>query len=155
MTPSRDTNVASTSFLIVHSLQKNLPPWRGPTNSVLGHELHHHGVLESHQVVERGQVERNLAKKMQHPPRRHALAARERHDVFAQIHGSIDGGVKALDQQAGRDDVVADGSKGRAGHAVEGRVLRSKLAQVDASVGDRIVLMKALAEFLCELRFDL
>src|SRR5262245_66174695 len=99
---------------------------------------------------------------MQHPARRHALTARERYDVFAQIHGSIDGGVKALDQhsltlerQAGRDDVVADGSKGRAGHAVEGRVLRSKLAQVDASVGDRVGLMKALSELLCELRFGL
>ena len=96
---------------------------------------------------------RNLANKMQHPARGHALAARTCDDVFAQIHGSIDGGVNtinelslALERQAGRDDVVADWSKGRAGHAVEGRVLRSKLAQVDASVGDRIGLVNALAE---------
>src|SRR5262249_8813033 len=113
------------------SMSRVAASMRATLMSVVGHHLDHHGVLERHEVVECGRVERNLANPLQHPARRHALAAREREDLFAQVPGSSDGRAHArehlslgVEGHAGRDNEVGDRSKGRAAHAVDVRVLR-------------------------------
>src|SRR5262249_50427291 len=57
----------------------------GRATSVL--VLGHHRVLERHDAVECGLLERNLEKERQHPSRADLLAAWKRHDLGAQIAG--------------------------------------------------------------------
>src|SRR5262249_10966671 len=120
--------------------------------------LGYHRVLERHDAVECGLLERNLEKELQHPSRTDLLAAWKRHDFGAEIASSSDSGahtryehLPAFGGEDGRDDEVAYRAKRPTDHAVEARLLRCPLAQVHAIVWHLVGIVHALGDVLVEL----
>src|SRR5262245_48613844 len=123
--------------------------------------LGYHRILDRHDAVECGLLERNLEKERQHPSRADLLAAWERHDFGAQITRFSDGGAHArykhlplFGGEDGGNEKVAHRAKTPADQAVKARLLWCPFAQVHASFWHLVSIVYTFGDFLVELLFS-